>query len=374
MSHHRFLSCIFSHKLQGGLFFPLTSISHAFLISFVDILIVMALIGGAICQAQTQSLMTRHVREVTLDGQAQLLGHLPATESMRLVIVLGLRHPAELDALLQELYDHSSRSYRHFLTVEEFTEQFGPSREDYDAVLRFAKASEFAVVGSSRNRMNVSIVASVRNIEKAFHVSMGIYQHPTENRTFYAPDREPSVDLPFPLWHITGLDNYSIPRPLLQKSSAGAAANATIGSGPNDSFLGSDMRAAYYGGSLTGTGQSVGLLEYLGTDLADLNTYYTNVGQNNGVPIAIVSTDGTPTTCFAYQGCDDTEQTLDMTQAGDVRGIYGCRHSKRNGYGQPVERAIELFVGVVFARSRRGRSVLPRVRGTGAKFFCSVRR
>ncbi len=35
------------------------------------------------------------------------------------------------------------------------------------------------------------------------------------------------------------------------------------------SFFGSDMRAAYYGGTaLTGSGQSLGLLEYYGTDLA----------------------------------------------------------------------------------------------------------
>jgi subtilase family serine protease len=315
MPRHRSFSWILRHKFQCSIFSPLRPISHASFIFFVAALIVMTSIGGAICQAQTQPLMTRHVREVTLNGEAQLLGRLPATQPMRLVIVLGLRHPAELEGLLQQLHDRSSHSYRHFLTVEEFTEQFGPSREDYDAVLRFAKENEFAVVGSSRNRMNVDIVASVGNIEKAFHVIMGIYQHPTENRTFYAPDREPTVDLPFRLWHITGLDNYSIPRPLLRKSSAGATASATTGSGPNDSFLGSDMRAAYYGGSLTGTGQSVGLLEYLGTDLADLNTYYTNVGQTNSVPITVVSTDGTSTSCFAYQGCDDTEQTLDMTQA-----------------------------------------------------------
>src|ERR1035441_9618579 len=39
-------------------------------------------------------------------------------------------------------------------------------------------------------------------------------------------------------------------------------------SGPSASFLGSDMRAAYYGGTgLTGAGQNLGLLEYAGTDL-----------------------------------------------------------------------------------------------------------
>ncbi len=78
------------------------------------------------------------------------------------------------------------------------------------------------------------------------------------------------------------------------------------------------MRAAYYGGSLTGSGQSVGLLEYYGTDLADLNTYFTNAKQTNNVPITLLSTDGTSTSCVdtrAGGDCDDTEQTLDMTQA-----------------------------------------------------------
>lgn len=144
--------------------------------------------------------------------------------------------------------------------------------------------------------------------------TMGVYRHPDENCTFYAPDREPTLDLPFALWHISGLDNFSVPRPLYEHRTAPAKQNATTGSGPDALFLGSDMRAAYYGGSLTGAGQSLGLLEYAGTDLAELNTYYKNVGQTNNVPITLLSTDGTSTSCF-YPSCDDTEQTLDMTQA-----------------------------------------------------------
>jgi subtilase family serine protease len=158
---------------------------------------------------------------------------------------------------------------------------------------------------------------------------MGNYQHPTENRTFYAPDREPTATLPFPLWHISGLDNYSIPHPLFVKRSDYAKAHgiapeavvshATTGSGPSASFLGSDMRAAYYGGtSLTGAGQNLGLFEFAGTDLADLTTYFKNVGQTNNVPITLLSTDGTSTSCVdstAGGKCDDSEQTLDMTQA-----------------------------------------------------------
>jgi kumamolisin len=150
---------------------------------------------------------------------------------------------------------------------------------------------------------------------------MGVYQHPTESRTFYAPDREPTTNLTFSLWHVSGLDNYSLPHPAgLDKNPQGASAkaNATTGSGPSASFLGSDMRAAYYGGSLTGSGQSLGLLEYYGTDLADLTTYFTNAHQTNNVPVTLLSTDGTSTSCLdtrAGGDCDDTEQTLDMTQA-----------------------------------------------------------
>jgi len=75
------------------------------------------------------------------------------------------------------------------------------------------------------------------------------------------------------------------------------------------------MRAAYYGsGPLTGAGQNLGLLEYYGTDLADLTTYFKNAGQTNNVPVTLLSTDGTSTSCVNPL-CDDTEQTLDMTQA-----------------------------------------------------------
>jgi subtilase family serine protease len=284
---------------------------------FVSALVAFVWIAATVCHAQT--LLTHHVRPATRNGQARFVSHLPATQSLRLVITLPLRNQDELENFLQEVYDPNSPAYRQFLTVDGFTAEFGPTQDDYDTVVAFAKASGLAVVGASRNRLNVDVEGTVESIEKAFHLTLGVYQHPTENRTFYAPDREPTVDLPFSLWHISGLDNYSIPHPAGLHKNLSATANATTGSGPSASFLGSDMRAAYYGQTaLTGSGQSVGLLEYYGTDLADLNTYYSNAKQTNSVPITLLSTDGTSTSCVHSRisgGCDDTEQTLDMTQA-----------------------------------------------------------
>ena len=269
---------------------------------------------GIVCQAQSRQTLTRHVREVVLNGQALPVGRVPTAQSMRLVLVLPLRNQSELDSFLKDVYDPASALYRHFLSVDEFTAKFGPTQEDYDAVIHFAEGHGLTVVGTSPNRVNIDVRGSVSNIEEAFHLTMGLYKHPAENRIFYAPDREPTPDLGVQLWHISGLDNYSIPKPAMHRGQA-ARPNATTGSGPSASFLGSDMRAAYYGGSLTGSGQSLGLLEYAGTDLADLTTYFKNAGQTNNVPVTLDSTDGTSTSCLASQGCDDTEQTLDMTQA-----------------------------------------------------------
>ena len=69
------------------------------------------------------------MREATLNGQAHLVGHLPASQVLRLVMVLPLRNQAELDNVLQELYDPSSAAYRQFLTVDEFTARFGLTQE-----------------------------------------------------------------------------------------------------------------------------------------------------------------------------------------------------------------------------------------------------
>jgi len=280
---------------------------------------------AATIASQAQSVLTHHMREVTVDGRAQALGRVAPNQIMQLDVVLNLKDRNALHSFLNELYDPTSPSYRHWLTPTEFTAMFGPTQADYDSVVSYLKAHGLTVVGGTRGGMEVQVKGPVSAVESAFHVTTHSYQHPTESRVFYGPDREPSTDLPFALWHVSGLDNFSIPHPMFVKKSDYAAAHgikpeavvkhATTGSGPSASFLGSDMRAAYYGATaLTGAGQNLGLFEYLGTDLADLNTYYKNVGQTLPITPVLLSTDGTSTSCV-YSACDDTEQTLDMTQA-----------------------------------------------------------
>jgi subtilase family serine protease len=139
---------------------------------------------------------------------------------------------------------------------------------------------------------------------------MTVYQHPTENRTFYSPDREPSLNLSVPVLHIAGLNNFSIPRPKLKRPTAEPAIQSHAGSGPGGAYLGGDMRAAYYGGTaLTGSGQSVGLCEFDGYNTSDVTSTFDGVSYN--VPINNVLIDG----ASAGSDGDDGEQVLDIVQA-----------------------------------------------------------
>ena len=267
-----------------------------------------------ISQAQESLQVLNHsVRPAVQSGRAELVGRLPPEQTLQLTLVLPLRNQAALTALLGRLYDPSSPDYRHFLSVDEFTEQFGPTSNDYQAVADFAQANGFTVTGTPANRLIVPISGSVEQINAAFHVSMNVYRHPTEDRTFFSPDREPSLNLSVAVKHIAGLNNFSIPHPTVIKATDGQALPLVSGSGPGGNYLASDMRAAYYGGTtLTGTGQVVGLLEFGGYNLSEVNSTFSTAGQSYNVPVNNELIDG----AIAGPGSNsDAEQVLDIVQA-----------------------------------------------------------
>src|SRR5258708_35834819 len=110
-----------------------------------------------------------------------------------------------------------SPQYRYYLSREQFAEKFEPAKEDYEALMAFAKAQGLVVTATHPNRVLLDVNGSVEDIERVFHVAMRVYQHPTEARTFHAPDVEPSIDLAVRVLHISGLDNFNVPYPLFHR-------------------------------------------------------------------------------------------------------------------------------------------------------------
>ena len=219
-------------------------------------------------------------------------GLVPPTNHLRLAIGLPLRNREALTNLLREIYDPASPNFRHYLTPEEFTARFGPTPQDYQAVMDFASGNGLSVVGTHGNRMLVDVSGNVADVEKAFHVTLRTYQHPKEAREFFAPDTEPLVKGSLPVLHVSGLEDYALPRPLLHKMPVSSATPAT-GSSPGGGYMGADFRNAYVPGSaLNGSGQMVGLLQfYSGFYQSDITAYETLNGLPS-VPVQAVLLNG----------------------------------------------------------------------------------
>ena len=249
------------------------------------------------------------------DG-SKALARLPPAQPIELTFTLKLRNPEQLNDLLKDLYDPGSPAFRHFLTVEAFSERFGPTEDDLNQVLAFASAHELTVTRTAANRMVVTVSGSVKAVEQAFGVQLQVYRHPAEARTFYAPDVEPSLDRVLPIQGMTGLSTLYLPHPASSRRPAlsGPAAQLGAGSGPTGSLLGSDLRTAYAPGvSLDGTGQSIGIFSLEAYNLSDVQAYFSSQGQTLTVPIVNVLLDGVNGRLGASS--DDTEAALDIEMA-----------------------------------------------------------
>jgi subtilase family serine protease len=259
--------------------------------------------------------LTAHLPEPVASGTAPLVAAAPPSQPLELTISLPARNEDELRALIRAIYDPAGPEFRHYLSEPEFAARYSPTPAEYGSLVRWAVANGLQPHALAANRHVLDVSTTVAAAERALHVRIGIYRDPARARTFFAPDREPAFDLAVPVLHVSGLDSYFLPVSHLVRADASEVAKARpTGSGPGGNFIASDVRAAYYGGSaLTGTAQSLGLFEYAGYNLADVDAYFAKVGQAQTVPIVGVSVNGANLNCGGK--CDDSEQVLDMEEA-----------------------------------------------------------
>ena len=263
--------------------------SKKFLKIGLGFLVLTGLAGFASAAIPGMTGLTGHVPKVV--SQLTSVGRLPGTTNLYLSIGLPLHNQAALSTLLQQVYDPVSPNYQKYLTPTEFTEQYGPTTNEYQAVINFAQTNGFTVTRTHGNRMLVDVVATSSNVERAFHVSLNTYHHPTESRDFRSPDVEPSIDSNLRILSIQGLSDYSIPHPASRKIPATGGVSGN-GSGPSGAYIGKDFRNAYIPGTtLNGSGQTVGLLQFDGYLASDIIAYETLAGLTN-VPLVNVLLDG----------------------------------------------------------------------------------
>ncbi len=286
-----------------------------------SVVLLAAVLAGA-AAAQNERPISGHV--ISAARYLSPLGLLPATTNLNLVLGLPLRNQAALDQLLVELHDPASTNYHQWLTPEQFTDRFGPSTEDYQKVVSFAGQHGFKVTGLHSNRMMVNVDAQVANIEKTFKLKLDRYQHPTEKRTFYAPDTDPTIETNVPIMHIAGLDDFIRPHrlggtPKVVPLDTNTIVAYATGSGPGGFFMGSDFRKAYVPGvTNTGAGQYIAIIDVGGPYYPlDVYKYQTNAGLSTNIVVTNIITTFTSywTNALTGSSVDEGEEVLDIDMA-----------------------------------------------------------
>lgn len=245
-------------------------------------------------------------------AHATLVGRMPPSTRLNLSISLPLRNQEALDLFIESVNDPSSSNYHRYLTSAEFAEQYGPAETDYQALIAFAQAQGLVVIGTPPNRAILNVSGDAGTIEKAFHTNLAYWADPVRGK-FYAPDRDPTLDLDVKITAIAGLDNYDLPHPMSLTAVPLKLANPLVtGSGPGGLFIGKDFRAAYAPNvTLDGTGQAVGLCEFDGFYPSDLTANFKQAGLTP-VPAQTVLLDG----FSGSPGAGNIEVILDIAMAG----------------------------------------------------------
>ena len=182
---------------------------------------------GRATESRAQYVSTNHVREAVRSGLAREAGRLPQSQVLSLDIVLAVRDQAALGDFLAEVYNPRSSSYRHFLTVSEFTEKFGPTLRIMKRCSSTPKINGLTVTGGSRDGMEVQVKGPGFSGRKGLpRIDDELPASPRRTVRSSAPDREPTTSLGiFAMARLRAGATFSIPHPLFVKKSDYAAAH-----------------------------------------------------------------------------------------------------------------------------------------------------
>ena len=124
-------------------------------------------------------------------GTARLVGHLDPNQMLRVVIGLQPPHLAEEEEFLQQLHTKESPLFHQFLTAEQWNERFAPAAADEQAVVDWAQSQGLTATQRYDNRLLVDLEGPSAAIEKAFGVTLNMYQ--LGDTSYFSNNRDASI-------------------------------------------------------------------------------------------------------------------------------------------------------------------------------------
>jgi subtilase family serine protease len=138
------------------------------------LLAVLLLIGSGFSQSST----SRHAianNTPRFGADAQDLGPEESARPISVTVWLNQRNKADLDSLVQQMYQKDSPNYHHWLTHDEYTAKFAPTAEDAMTVHNFLEAHNLKVSAIDRDNHFLTARGKIADVQKAFQVQINRY-------------------------------------------------------------------------------------------------------------------------------------------------------------------------------------------------------
>jgi subtilase family serine protease len=122
---------------------------------------------------------------------ANFKGAAAGTDSIGFRVYLGWSNPSQVEALAKAVSDPKSASYKHFLTPQQFRQQFSPSQAQVGAVQSWLRGQGFNVNYTPTNNHYVSAEGTVAQAAAAFGTTFGMYSY--QGLTLRSPSSAASI-------------------------------------------------------------------------------------------------------------------------------------------------------------------------------------
>lgn len=268
--------------------------------------------------------------DTNLLSQSTNQGAASQGEQMDISIILKTHsyNGQSLASFVQSTEATTSANYHHFLTANEFVQDFAPSSADVKSVENFLTSQGLTVTNTYANNLVIQATGSVGAIESAFNVSINQYEH--GNKTFLANSSDPQVPSSISglILGITGLttftdlktstmnqSSYTNQTSQVKMDASGAPAEAPGQYGP------AQVRSFYNINPLytkaTGQGQTIGIATLANFNPSDAYTYWKTYGVSTSQNrITVIPVDGGFPAGVHQPGAGET--TLDVQQSGSM--------------------------------------------------------
>ncbi len=229
---------------------------------------------------------------------------------------------ANLEKLLADQLDSASPNYHHWLTPEEFGNQFGLNDDEIGAITAWLTSQGFSIdeVGKGRNWINFS--GQVHHVESAFRTKMHDYK--VDGQIHHANAQEPSIPraLASQVAGVVSLHNFP-----LKALNTGAKLLATENvqpaytdptDGSHHLMVPGDFATIYnvnplYNAGINGSGVSIAIVGHTNPPINDWSIFRDMMGLPNNPPQVITNVDPGD---VSYN--EDIEADLDVEWAGAV--------------------------------------------------------